>query len=390
VKKTDCEVKVKTVLSIALMLLTFGFALPCIGQIQVSQELQGLRSPLVLHLKELQDWDERINSLKRAHPLQDGNAARLDAYLYNAQNDFAKLSLKLTHCYSGSFDPICSQVLALFFPDYRPPHQLAGLQHPYSLALTQTLMGPIKRRFEREHQQIKPYAIKTGDQYWRSRDPHMLGLIAGSFFPWSLQQAHQFRCPKPPSSDDPFWLAQLQVVKREMAHLNPYKMDAILFWAGQQGPQSGDWMALAKHYMNQQDIPLPLYLETEAVLARGLLDATIAAFDAKYTYWVKRPDMQDPQLKTVIPCPNHPSYPSAHSTTGAAAETILSYFFPEDHAYWNYLMQEAGWSRIWAGLHFPIDHEVGLTLGHHVGKITLDIENKQDSQDVEVHNMRQN
>lgn len=95
-------------------------------------------------------------------------------------------------------------------------------------------------------------------------------------------------------------------------------------------------------------------------------DALIAYWDAKYTYWYPRPQMVDPTITTVVPSPNHPSYPSAHSVWSGAAGAILGRLFPRDSAHLNGLANEAGEARIMAGIHYRTDCNVGLTMGRQV------------------------
>ena len=63
---------------------------------------------------------------------------------------------------------------------------------------------------------------------------------------------------------------------------------------------------------------------------RAIYDATIAAWDAKYTYNRSRPAATDAELETVIPTPNSPSYPDEHAVTAGAAATVLAYLFPDE------------------------------------------------------------
>jgi membrane-associated phospholipid phosphatase len=50
----------------------------------------------------------------------------------------------------------------------------------------------------------------------------------------------------------------------------------------------------------------------------------------------------------------------------------LSYLFPRDAQTLNALADEAGQSRIWAGIHFPTDVRVGLALGRSVAQKVVD------------------
>ena len=66
--------------------------------------------------------------------------------------------------------------------------------------------------------------------------------------------------------------------------------------------------------------------------------------------------------------PNFPSYPSNHSVFSAARAEMLAYLFPDRAAQARGLGREASESRIWAGIHFPIDVESGWQLGQSVAR----------------------
>ena len=67
-------------------------------------------------------------------------------------------------------------------------------------------------------------------------------------------------------------------------------------------------------------------------VALAMYDATVAAWDSKYAYNRPRPSELDPTLKTRLPTPRSPSYPSEHAATAAAAAAVLAYFFPAEAA----------------------------------------------------------
>lgn len=69
--------------------------------------------------------------------------------------------------------------------------------------------------------------------------------------------------------------------------------------------------------------------------------------------------------------PNFPSYTSGHSTFSAAAAEVLSYLFPSDAAYFEALKDEAAISRLYGGIHFRSDIEVGAAHGKRVGGYTV-------------------
>jgi membrane-associated phospholipid phosphatase len=106
-------------------------------------------------------------------------------------------------------------------------------------------------------------------------------------------------------------------------------------------------------------------------------DATVACWDAKYTYWAVRPFMLG--VSILFPTPNHPSYPAAHGALSGAISATLAYFFPYDAASLNALGAEAGESRLWAGIHFRSDIDAGLALGRAVARLVIERAEKDGS-----------
>ena len=78
--------------------------------------------------------------------------------------------------------------------------------------------------------------------------------------------------------------------------------------------------------------------------------------------------------------PNHPSYPAAHGCFSGSVSAVLAYLFPHDAADLNALGNEAGESRLWAGIHFRSDIDTGLALGRAVAKLVIERAEKDGSQ----------
>jgi membrane-associated phospholipid phosphatase len=96
-------------------------------------------------------------------------------------------------------------------------------------------------------------------------------------------------------------------------------------------------------------------------------DATLACWDAKYTYLEPRPSMVDSTITTLFPNPQHPGYPSGHACASGGMAAVLGYLFPDEAQFFNDRAQEAGTSTFDAGIHTQLDVSTGLSLGQQVG-----------------------
>jgi len=97
-----------------------------------------------------------------------------------------------------------------------------------------------------------------------------------------------------------------------------------------------------------------------------MFDALIGCWDAKYHYWTLRPSQANSAISLAFPLPNHPTYPSGHSCVSSTAGRVLTHFFPDRAAELVNSVNEAGFSRILAGIHFRFDLTAGSQLGNAV------------------------
>ncbi len=334
--------------------------------------LRGLASKQQITPEDLYKWDDTAFDLVSKNTLVTGfdpNTSIIYAYLLVAQRDAAFLSFNAKRTFAGSIAPASREVLCLFF---RNACSVIGSDEEtdgYSDALAQIVLRKVKARILEDDRMVRPYQSKTGPQYWLGPEP-MIGLADGSRKTWFIESGSQFRAPPPPSHDSTAFKEELANVKEGLASLDDKRRKAVISWAGGPGTKTppGQLIEIADEYMRAKGVPLEKVLLVRSTLAMTIADAVIAVFDSKYTYWVKRPFMMDRSIRTVMPTPNHPSYPAGHSTLSAAAATILSHYFPEARDTWQALAREAGLSRVWGGIHFPMDNEQGLILGDRVAR----------------------
>jgi hypothetical protein len=121
----------------------------------------------------------------------------------------------------------------------------------------------------------------------------------------------------------------------------------------------------------RERLSVPREVRLLAPFAALQVDAYIAAHDAKYTYWSLRPNMVDPTIVPLIPQPNHPAYVSNAAIIASGAAELVGSMFPQEAARWQYLGEEAGLSRIYAGIHYPSDERAGNQMGKSLGALAI-------------------
>jgi len=109
-------------------------------------------------------------------------------------------------------------------------------------------------------------------------------------------------------------------------------------------------------------------------------DGFLASQDGKFTYWYLRPAQLDPSMIPLFPAPNFPSYPSNHATLSGARSEVMAYLFPAHADEIRAIGQEAGNSRVWAGIHYQMDLRSGFELGSKVAHKVIAWASKDGSQ----------
>lgn len=224
--------------------------------------------------------------------------------------------------------------------------------------------------------------IPTGPGFWTGTNP--LDPMAGNWRTWVISSGSEFRPPPPPAFDSAQKAQELAEVKnfprpRPAGGANFTTARAAYFWQGNVTKLWTDILT-TKLFEYQLDRNPPRAARAYALMSIAVHDGNIACWDGKYTYWAARPTMLDPTIATLFPNPPHPTYPSAHSMFDGPYAAILSYLFPRDAAYFTAQAQEAGFSRLWAGIHFRSDIEAGLAIGRDVAQKVIERAKNDGSQ----------
>jgi membrane-associated phospholipid phosphatase len=191
--------------------------------------------------------------------------------------------------------------------------------------------------------------------------------LAGQWKTWVIASGSAVRLPAPP--DAAGTAAEIQWVKETVAARSQADLTRIRFWdAGAPGYR---WMQLTEQLAISKALATPLQTRALSLVAAAIYDATIAAWDSKYAYKREHPSEIDSSVSTVVTASASPSYPSEHAVTAAAAAAVLAYLFPDQAAAVNDMADQAGWSRIIAGVAFPSDVIGGMDLGYQVGQAVV-------------------
>ena len=147
----------------------------------------------------------------------------------------------------------------------------------------------------------------------------------------------------------------------------------VHFWADGVGTYTppGHWDAIAAEDFITKNFSEVRWARNMALLNMSLMDAAIVCWDTKNYYYNPRPTQLNPAIKTLTGIPNFPAYISGHSTFSGAAATILSHIIPERAAAYDAMAKEASMSRMYGGIHYRSDCEVGLTVGNSVGNYAV-------------------
>lgn len=321
--------------------------------------LQRLSSEQTMDMQEVHKWDALAVRAIEEQKLTFYAYTRLFTYLYLAQADAAFLSQNLLGELKGSLDPVSYQVLILFFPNLAKPSLFR--EDPYSLAVAKMVVTHVEARIKQEDALTHAFDVPEN-----LRKDFSAGLEVAKWIPWFAKPSIEYWPPPPPAANSPVWKEQIAAIKEAQTPLTEEKKEIVYLWAGLSYPWSSDFRTLANQFLICHQVPLKKSLIVRATLMVGLYDCVAAYTTCKYHYLFPRPQILDPSVHYVITVPKHPSYPSGHATESTVASRVLSLFFPQDAKHWQLLAQQCRISRIWAGIHYPLDNEAGKICGNKV------------------------
>ena len=222
--------------------------------------------------------------------------------------------------------------------------------------------------------------------------------------PFALPSVSRFRPGGPPPLESAQWARDVNET-REWGGMSSTKRSADQTEAGKFWVLTGSvaWNEAARQLAASKALTPEQSLRLYTQLNAAIFDATLAVFDAKYTYNRWRPVTairngdrnnnaavtRDAGWTPIIDTPMHPEYPCAHCTIDGAAGAVMKHYFgsgtlPEftltfdgmpgvkrRYTSIDQLEEEVAMARIWGGVHFRTSNEVGHLLGQQVGEYVL-------------------
>ena len=338
-------------------------------------------------------WNRRVAGLLALRPPANGQAAtsRILTYLSVAQHR-AVLAAQETNERKGSASVSAAvggasvAVLAAFFPldsaalEAQFDADLAAEQWPGEYRKDPLLGESIGRAVGAavnaavatdNYLVLSPGVPPVGPEYWVSSASPIVRSLHG-VRPFFLTSASQLRSPPPPAFGSPAFVAALAQVRtisdtrtaEQLAIANQWNTSVAPFTAGALN-LIADSLIDAHHRTEREASRILAYANAAA------FDAQIACFDSKFTYWFVRPSQADVAITLPIGLPNHPSYPSAHSCITSALMTVVADALPGERQLLNGIIEVAGMSRIFGGIHYGFDVDAGQNIGRAAAALAL-------------------
>lgn len=205
--------------------------------------------------------------------------------------------------------------------------------------------------------------------------PVGLTPLFGKVQMWNVPNVEMVRPEIPPAPGSPEYEENTKELIYYKDNMTEEWRRIANFWQDGLGTYTppGHWNRFAKDFLIKYKTNPLRSARVFAYLNMAIMDAGISCWDAKYYYHYPRPIQTIPEYKTIAGTPNFPSYTSGHSAFSSAAAEVLTYCFPEEGPLFREWALEAAISRVYGGIHWRFDAEVGTEQGVDVAEYTLDV-----------------
>ena len=226
--------------------------------------------------------------------------------------------------------------------------------------------------------QLEDDCLARGEEPWVSleepRRPPMLPIFGKvKTFLFDSLTAVSLRAGPPPLVKSPQMKKETDEIYKIVKNATREQLRIVHFWADGIGTSTppGHWNQIAAEDFIKMNFSEVRWARNLALINMALMDAAIVCWDTKFFYFNPRPTQLDPRIRTLTGIPNFPAYISGHSTFSGAAAEILGHINPSRANDYNAMALEASLSRMYGGIHFRSDCEIGLTVGKNVGSYAV-------------------
>lgn len=220
-------------------------------------------------------------------------------------------------------------------------------------------------------------SVPSGEGKWASlAQPATppLGANLGAARTFLLTSGADYRAPPPPPFGSPQFQAQVRQVRTIADSRTNEQIRIAQYWENLTGSfAAGAWNGVARSAMAARNFDEARTAHTLALMHMAGYDANIACHDSKYIYWVPRPTQADPQITLPIGVPNHPSYPSNHACISGAIGYVLDGMLPGTKGTYEAMARQASNSRLYAGIHYPMDLDAGFVIARKIADRALQV-----------------
>jgi hypothetical protein len=212
-------------------------------------------------------------------------------------------------------------------------------------------------------------------------NPQPLLPCFGKVKAWLFSDIAQFRAGPPPPFGSPAFLSALAEVRAISDTRSAEQLATIDRWLDGNNTVTppGHWNAIAADLIGRDGVDEREAARVFALLNIAEMDAHIACWDRKYTYWRLRPWQADPLITTPRGRPHHPSNPSGHACAGGAGSSVLAGLFPKDRERLLAMGEEEGFSTVLSGGHFRYDIVDGIRISSEIGAAALELGRRDDA-----------
>jgi tetrahydromethanopterin S-methyltransferase subunit B len=239
------------------------------------------------------------------------------------------------------------------------------------------ILTKLKNRYESDNSKVyvkKVFATKN-NPYWIGDKP--FSPQAGQWQRWNTL-GQNFSVPFPPEFMGTVYLEELEQVKNAALNRTTEQAALVNFWGGVPGTEAPAGIWQNRFYDTTKDLKLSNseYAKKQMILAQAVADSFLECWQNKFAFNTKRPSMaaeiSGQEINLAMPNPPFPGYVSGHSTISFTAATVLAQLIPSKKEIYIKDAETAKNSRLWAGIHFPVDNEEGMKLGEKIGQYYID------------------